>query len=337
MKRKNPLLTLILMVCLVIFVFPLSVSAEEEEIIMEGIGFFTLGQQRLYSDPDVDSEVLAVSEKHDCVVIVETVDDTWSKVIYDLQEGYVYSACLDIRKEVLAELGAAVVNSDIVYIRSGPGTEYSILISGYRNREFRVIGMDNGWYKILFKKKNQQTYATGYVRSDLLDLATISPQNAASEEEPQYYYLGTQIGEPDFEESKPVAMAAPGSKYVPISGNYLLAQAQKYLGTPYVFGGYSPDGFDCSGLIYYILDQVGYPVPRTAADQYSMGRSVSRDSLIPGDLVFFANTYTSGISHVGVYAGNNQFIHAPNEGGSVCYSKLSGYWANHYHGARRIG
>ena len=169
------------------------------------------------------------------------------------------------------------------------------------------------------------------------NLTEIPYENEDAASEPQFFVRGEEIGELTFEETKQVAMAAPGSTYVPISGNYILAQAQNYIGTPYQFGGYSPEGFDCSGLIYYILDKAGYPANRTAADQYNMGSYVSRDNLKAGDLIFFANTYASGISHVGVYAGGGKFIHAPSDGGSVCYSSLSGYWSDHYHGARRIG
>lgn len=334
---KKPIL-FILIISLILSVMPLCAYAaeeEEEEIIMQGLGFVTMSYQRLYREPDPTSDVLDLAFENDCVVVIEEVDDYWYKVIFNLQEGFMYADSVTINSEIHAELGIGNVNSDIVYVRSGPGTEYSILSSGYRGREYYIIGMFNGWYKVLHKKKTQNAYATGYVRSDLLELKEIPYQNEASELSPIYFYMGQEIGELTYEESKQVTMAAPGTTYVPVSGGYLLAQAQKYLGTPYVFGGYSPAGFDCSGLIYYILDKVGYPCPRTAADQYSMGYAV--DTPKAGDLVFFANTYTSGISHVGIYAGNGQFIHAPNEGGVVCYSSLSGYWADHYYGARRIG
>ena len=334
---KKPVL-LILIISLFLSVLPFSVYAaeeEEEEIIMQGLGFVTMPHQRLYSKPDPTADILDTTCLNDCVVIIEEVDDYWYKVIYNIQEGFMYKDTLYVAEEIHVELGIGEVNSDIVYLRSGPGTEYSILSSGYRNREYQILGLFDGWYKVLHKKKNRNTYATGYVRSDLLDLKEIPYQNYGSDQDPTYYHTGFEIGEITYEETKEVVMSAPGTTYVPVSGGYLLAQAQKYLGTPYVFGGYSPAGFDCSGLIYYILDKVGYPCPRTAADQYNMGYAV--DDPKAGDLVFFANTYTSGISHVGIYAGNGPFIHAPNEGGVVCYSSLSGYWADHYYGARRIG
>jgi len=331
---------LICALCLALFLGlfpPLAFAAEEEERIMQGIAFVTMPYQQLYSKPDAESETLAVTAENDCVVIIKEKNDSWYKVIHNLQEGYMYADALDIRTEAHAELGDGTVNSDIVYFRSGPGTEYSILSSGFRGKDYEIIGMFDGWYKILTKKKNQNSYMTAYVRSDLLDLTEIPLQNEASEESPSYFYLDQEIDEIDFEESEAVAMAEPGSYYVPISGSYILSMAKKYLGTPYVFGGYSPEGFDCSGLIYYILTEAGYPSERTAAYQYNMGTKVSRKNLKAGDLVFFENTYTSGISHVGVYAGDGKFIHAPGDGGSVCYGKLSGYWADHYYGARRIG
>ena len=337
MKKIKNLLCIALSLLMLVSVLPLCAAAQEEEKIMIGVGFITMPYQQLYSEPSSQSQTLAITSENDCVVVIEQINDFWYLVNHNLQEGYMYADALDIRTEVHAELGKGRINSDIVYMRTGPGTEFSIFISGYQDREFTIIGMFNGWYKVLGKKQTHTVYSTCYVRSDLMDLAEIPYQNEASENTPSYFYLGHEIGEIDYKEQDQVAMAAPGSYYVPISGSYLLAQAQNYLGVPYVFGGYSPEGFDCSGLIYYILEKTGYPVPRTAADQYNMGYAISYDQLAAGDLVFFENTYTSGVSHVGIYAGGGKFIHAPNDGGSVCYSSLSGYWADHYCGARRIG
>ena len=87
-----------------------------------------------------------------------------------------------------------------------------------------------------------------------------------------------------------------------------------------------------------MLKQCGFSPYRTPADQWNQGSQISKDELQPGDIVFFANTYTSGLSHVGIYAGGGQFIHAPNSRSTVSYSDLtSGYWAEHYYGARRMG
>lgn len=115
----------------------------------------------------------------------------------------------------------------------------------------------------------------------------------------------------------------------------LIAEAQ--LGVPYVYGGASPSGFDCSGLVQYVYGQLGYGLTRTAVTQLSDGMIVSPENLVAGDLVFFAGTYDAGAitSHVGIYIGEGKFIHAANSG--VIYSSLDeGYWADSFLCARRV-
>jgi len=107
--------------------------------------------------------------------------------------------------------------------------------------------------------------------------------------------------------------------------------AMSYLGAPYVWGGASPSGFDCSGFVMYVFAQVGVSLPHNAAAQYGYGTPVSRGSLQPGDLVFF-----DGLGHVGIYVGGNSFIHAPHTGDVVKISSLSGWYSSTYVGARRL-
>jgi cell wall-associated NlpC family hydrolase len=108
--------------------------------------------------------------------------------------------------------------------------------------------------------------------------------------------------------------------------------AMQYLGTPYVWGGSSPGGFDCSGFVMYVYAQVGVYLPHHAADQYNYGTPVSRDELAPGDLVFF-----DGLGHVGIYIGGGEFVHAPHTGDVVKISSLNDSWySSTYVGARRL-
>ena len=107
--------------------------------------------------------------------------------------------------------------------------------------------------------------------------------------------------------------------------------AMRYLGTPYVWGGASPAGFDCSGFTMYVYAQVGVSLPHNAAAQYGYGTPVSRSALQPGDLVFF-----DGLGHVGLYVGGGNFIHAPHTGDVVKISSMTGWYASTYVGARRL-
>jgi peptidoglycan DL-endopeptidase CwlO len=118
------------------------------------------------------------------------------------------------------------------------------------------------------------------------------------------------------------ATAAPPSRYGGVVGI-----AMRYLGTPYVWGGASPSGFDCSGFTMYVYAQVGVSLPHSSYAQYGMGVSVSRSQLQPGDLVFFY-----GLGHVGIYIGGGQYIHAPHTGDVVKISTIG----SGYVGARRL-
>ena len=129
--------------------------------------------------------------------------------------------------------------------------------------------------------------------------------------------------------------SAPGAATATDRGLRASQLAKQQLGTPYVFGGRSPQGFDCSGLVYYVYGQLGVSLPRTAEAQFSRLPKVSREGLQPGDLVFF-NGDPGGLMHVGVYIGDDWFVHAPGVGKMVTGARLDNvYWKSHYIGAGR--
>ena len=108
--------------------------------------------------------------------------------------------------------------------------------------------------------------------------------------------------------------------------------ALQYLGIPYVWGGSSPSGFDCSGFVMYVYAQIGVSLPHHAASMWSYGSYVPRDQLEPGDLVFF-----NGLSHMGLYIGGGQFVHAPHSGDVVKISSIHDSWyASTWYGAKRL-
>jgi peptidoglycan DL-endopeptidase CwlO len=137
---------------------------------------------------------------------------------------------------------------------------------------------------------------------------------------------------PDLATPEPSAAAptvlppAPAAKFGGVVGI-----AMQYLGIPYVYGGASPSGFDCSGFIMYVYAQVGVSLPHNAAAQYGYGTPVDRSQLQPGDLVFF-----NGLGHAGIYVGGGSFIHSPHTGDVVKISSMSGWYSSTYVGARRL-
>jgi cell wall-associated NlpC family hydrolase len=121
-------------------------------------------------------------------------------------------------------------------------------------------------------------------------------------------------------------------------GQQLADLAAGLAGLPYAWGGISPaTGFDCSGLVYYVHRQFGVTLGRDTTAQFRHGQPVQRGDLEPGDIVFFTDTYTSGISHDGIYLGDGRFVHAVRPGSGVRITSMSdGYWSPRYVGARRI-
>ena len=122
----------------------------------------------------------------------------------------------------------------------------------------------------------------------------------------------------------------------PSRTDFLVRTALSYRGTPYRMGGRGRGSFDCSGFTSFLFAKAGSPLPRTARQQFQNGLKVSRNEMQPGDLVFFKNTYRRGVSHVGIYIGNGNFIHAASSGRGVRVDSLNGrYYARHWAGARR--
>lgn len=132
--------------------------------------------------------------------------------------------------------------------------------------------------------------------------------------------------------------APPPADASAASGAALVASALKHVGKPYGWGATGPDRFDCSGFVLYVVrDTLGVDLPRVSQDQAFAGYHVDKKDLIPGDLVFFADTYEPGVTHVGIYLGNNRWIAAQDEYTGVIVASLDDpYWKVHYFGARRI-
>ena len=334
MKLTRRIVTLAL--TLVLLAGVLTVPTFAAGYQMYGIGFVTATSLRLRQEPNTTSKILATAPRDECVVIISKVGQ-WYKVNYNLQEGYMHADYLNVKTARNAELGYGKVTGSSVNLRSGPGTSYAVVGSVKKgDTSCYIIGLNNGWYKVITGSK------ICYIRSDYLELTQIPYENKASSNSPKFFRLGNSTGVAPSPEALNGSSGSANNSSAPqssASGSQILAKAQQYLGAPYVYGGASPSGFDCSGFVYYVLKNLGLSVSRTPAAQFvNIGTGVSKDNLQPGDLVFFITSSSGNVSHVGIYVGNGQFIHAPNSRSTVSYSDLTtGYWSQHYYGAKRVG
>lgn len=269
-----------------------------------GIATVTAESLRLRAEGSSEATILATAVKDDVVVVLEAVDENWYRVDYKTIEGYMSTDFLEVSTVADLDLGygRVMTNGASLHVRSGPGISFDEVTTLHSGEVVSLTGIDSGWYKISYADG-----ATGYVSSDYI-LPCMDASGSRGDNE---------------------ATASLGQQAV--------EYAMQYLGVPYVWGGNGPKSFDCSGFSKYVYAHFGYDLNRTASSQLSNGVSVSRSELQPGDLVFFNNRRVSTpVSHVGIYIGNGQFIHASTNSRCVEISNLSGHYLNTYVYARRI-
>lgn len=309
--------------------FSMKAHADDNSLVY-GIGFVNATGLNLRQSPDTGSQVLTTANSGECIVVLGS-ENGWYKVSYNLQVGYMSADYLNVATAENAELGYGVVTGSGVNLRSGPGTSYNRVAVASQGEKCYIIGVNNGWYKVFY---NNQTC---YIRSDFLNLTEVPYENQASTSQPKYFRQGKAIGSLPTTSTSLGSSAGSSSYTGTATGAQILTKAQSYLGTPYVYGGASPSGFDCSGFVYYVYGTFGISVGRTPAAQASAGTQVDKSSLQVGDIVLFSGTAGSGITHAGIYAGNGQFIHSPNSRSTVSYSDLtSGYWSEHFYCGIRV-
>ena len=277
----------------------LTVSASAATI---GGATVTGSSVRLRSGADTSTTANVITEMNQgTFLLVEEKLDGWYKVAYNGVEGYVsadYASFSEMLDGTYSFAGAQTVGTGI-NLRSGASTEVDVVKNiPDSGTKLTIVGVCCQWLKV-----TDAAGATGYIRSDYV------------------HYAGAEAQLPS-----------------QTAGTSLVATAKNYLGYSYRWGGMSPaTGFDCSGFVNYIYDQYGYDLDRTAQQIYSNnGSPVSKDSLQPGDVLCFGYGSKS-ISHVGIYIGDGQMVHASTSTTGVITSDInSDYYSKMFVGAKRI-
>jgi len=265
-------------------------AAADPEIAI-AVGATTGSSLRMRSEATTSSSVITTLNKGVAVAVLDDTTEGWYKVSYAGNTGFVSADYLIIDKDnVFKTYGRT--NAEDINLRAETNTDCDVLAVLKKDTTLTVTGFAEGWYKVTTEDSTE-----GYIRSDFMDLVS-------------------------------VASSSTGSSIVD------LAMAQ--LGTRYVWGGSRPGGFDCSGFTMYIYKQFGYSLPHTASGQWKSGigqRVYSIGELQPGDLVLFndpSRNAGKACSHVGIYIGNGQHIHASSSKNGVIISSLTEGYYNRY-------
>ena len=261
-------------------------------------------------------------------VTVKSTSNGWSKITSGSITGYVNSSYLTSKKPS-TETSSNTSNdknnqtnetsttkyisaSSGLNVRKGPSTSYSVISTLAKGTKVTVKSTSNGWSKITSGS------ITGYVNSSYL--TSKKPSTTTS--------------------SNSSSSSTNSSTSTSNSASKVISYAKKLLGKPYVWGAQGPNGFDCSGFTYYVFkNSAGITLPRTSSAQSKYGKSVSKSNLKAGDLIFFdtVGPNNGAVTHVGLYIGNGQFIHAASGQGKVVINNLnSSYYVKAYVNSRRV-
>ena len=282
----------------VLFSFTLVASAYD-------VGSVTASVLNVRSGAGTDYAIIGQLVSGQIVNINEYISNGWLKISYNNKDAYVSSQYVNIRTfqttsrgndAVRKEINTDAVVTENLNFRFKPGTDSEIITVIPARTKIYVNTELDNGWAMITFNG-----ITGYASLNYItyDLSVLNQANSS---------LGQQVVE----------------------------YAKQFLGKPYVYGGNGPNGFDCSGFTKYVYSKFGVSLNRVAAAQINNGTYVDRANLMPGDLILFANTSRGYIGHVGIYVGNDQFIHASTNSYTVRYDSLSGYYSGVYHSARRI-
>ena len=307
MKFHFPIRTLILTASLAA---TMAVSAYAYDV--QGGTVTTSSSVNFRQEATTESESMGKLSDGTRVAILDEVDG-WYKVAYDGEVGYMSADYVESQPIMNIECGGAKVTTSVLNIRSGPGTENSIVTKLYEGSVAKIIGINNAWFKVQYGGN------TGYISPDYVSI--VPYENAVTATASVSYSTATGS-----------TASSSGTR------QQIIDYAATLLGCKYVYGGNTPSGFDCSGYVKYVFNHFGVNLTRTSANQYANSVKIKKSELQIGDLVFFSQTTgSSKVGHVGIYVGGGQFIHAAAPGKGVRYDSLSSdYYSSHYIGSGRV-
>lgn len=339
-----------------------------------GTGVVHTDGLRLRKEPNTECEIVTNFQDGTTLQIYEKLDG-WYKVSWQNYEGYVSSEYVsftpvEAKEEVPAGEPAgteATINGSSVNFRTGPSTDAQIILSFSQGAKVSVLSQENGWCQVRYKGQ------TGYVSADYVSVGgmalanprgiitgscvNIRTQPSTNGGVVAQAYAGELVDLLSIENgwytvSYKGVTGYASADYVreytgstaSANGEQVAATALGYLGVPYVYGGSSEKGFDCSGFTMHVMSLFGHSLAHSATGQWNgAGTVIERSDLQPGDLVFFCDPSRSkgkACSHVGIYVGNDEFVHASSgsrSGKKVRINSLTeDYYNRYYKGAKRL-
>ena len=299
------------------------VQREKEEAVIPPAGILGMGNVdgiNFWAEASDNSDLLGTISKGQEVTVLERNGD-WCRVSCDGQIGYVKSARISTCGLPLDCTNGKIVNGGGELYQE-PSENSALVTRISEGTSVTLLSFENGWYAASCGTSN------GYIRAEFVEADSGADNSVFIDPAP------VPTAETPFAEEEQESDL----------GERIVAKAKEYMGTRYVYGGSTPSGFDCSGFTMYVLGQLGYDIPHSATSQWSsVGTAVDRSELQAGDLVFFKDPSRSrgkACSHVGIYIGDGDFIHAASgssSGRQVRISNLSeNYYNGYYKGAKRI-
>ncbi len=267
-------------------------------------GTVTADVLNVRTQPSVVSAVAGTLTNGTAVNIIEDIGNGWLKIQYGQQNAYVSAQYVNQAQAAANTTG--VVTASLLNVRQAPSLSGAIITQAPNGAVLNIIdASDSYWYKVRYGD------ITGYAASEYINTSGRGVYNTTSR--------SGIVQRPALTDN-----------------TALIEYAKTFLGLPYVYGGSTPAGFDCSGFVKYVFSQYGVNLSRSTYTQVNEGTYVPKDQLRMGDLVFFAPG--GDINHVGIYISDGNFIHSTHTGDVIKISNLNsaGYYSSNYYTARRV-